>query len=204
MDMNTYPRKAHFDYFRSLAYPYVGFTVNMDVTGFVRRVKDDGLPFFITLCYGVAQAANAVPELRQRIRGDSIIQYDWCQTSHTVALDDGTYCYCTLESDMSFNAYLRNALKAQERAKLRRSLEDGDDKDSLLFISTLPELSYTSLVQPVPYPADCNPRITWGKYFQQGNSLLLPMSILCNHALVDGSHISRFYANLEMAISSLS
>ena len=24
IDMESYPRKAHFDYFRSLAYPYVG------------------------------------------------------------------------------------------------------------------------------------------------------------------------------------
>ena len=30
--MDSYPRKAHFDYFRSLQYPYVGVTVDVDVT----------------------------------------------------------------------------------------------------------------------------------------------------------------------------
>ena len=29
IDMSTYPRRKHFDYFRSLAYPYVGMTVNL-------------------------------------------------------------------------------------------------------------------------------------------------------------------------------
>jgi chloramphenicol O-acetyltransferase type A len=203
LDMSKYSRKAHFDYFRKMAYPYVGFTANVDVTDFVRSVKKNQLPFFLSLCYAVAQAANTVPELRQRIMGDGIIQYDWCQTSHTLALDDGTYCYCRLESDMNFKSYLRNAVVAQERARQERSLDDGDEADSLLFISTVPDLSYTALVQPVPSPADCNPRITWGKYFQQGDRLLLPLSILCHHALVDGSHIARFYANLDMAISSL-
>jgi chloramphenicol O-acetyltransferase type A len=202
--MSKYPRKAHFDYFRKMAYPYVGFTANVDVTDFVRSVNRNQLPFFLSLCYAVAQAANTVPELRQRIRGEGIIQYDWCQTSHTLALDDGTYCYCQLESDMNFKSYLRNAAAAQERARLERSLDDGAEADSLLFISTVPDLSYTGLVQPVPSPADCNPRITWGKYFQQGDRLLLPLSILCHHALVDGSHIARFYTNLDMAISSLS
>lgn len=203
IDMSAYARRAHFDYFRSLAYPYVGVTVNVDVTDFVRRAKEDGLPFFLSMCYCVAQAANAVPEFRQRIKGDSIIQYDWCQTSHTVALDDGTYCYCTLESDMSFREYLPKALEAQEQAKQQRVFGDGDDGDPLLFISCMPQLSYAALVQPVPCPADSNPRITWGKYFTQGERVLLPLSVLCHHALVDGLHISRFYDTLDMVLSSL-
>ena len=112
LDMSAYARRAHFDYFRSLGYPYVGVTVNVDITDLVRKAKEEELPFFLSLCYCVAQAANAVPEFRQRIHGDGIIQYEWCQTSHTVALEDGTYCYCTLESDMSFRDYLPRAREA--------------------------------------------------------------------------------------------
>ena len=203
LDMSTYARRAHFDYFRSLAYPYVGVTVNVDITDLVRKTKEEELPFFLSLCYCVAQAANAVPEFRQRIHGDGIIQYDWCQTSHTVALEDGTYCYCTLESDMSFRDYLPRAQEAQELARQQRSLTDGEDGDSLLFISSIPRISYTALVQPTPFPADSNPRITWGKYFAQGDRYLLPLSVLCHHALVDGLHISRFYDTLDMVLSSL-
>lgn len=203
IDMANYKRRAHFDYFRSLAYPYVGVTVNMDITDFVRQAKANSLPFFLSLCYCVAQAANAVPEFRQRIQGEGIIEYDWCQTSHTVALDDGTYCYCTLESNMSFRDYLPLAMEAQELARQQRSFEDGEDGDSLLFISSMPWFSYTSLIQPVPSPADSNPRISWGRHFNQDGRVLLPVSVLCHHALVDGLHISRFYATLEMVLSSL-
>lgn len=28
IDMNTYRRRAHFDYFRTMAYPYVGVTAS--------------------------------------------------------------------------------------------------------------------------------------------------------------------------------
>ena len=33
IDMENYPRKSHFEYFGSLAYPYVGFTANVCVFG---------------------------------------------------------------------------------------------------------------------------------------------------------------------------
>ncbi len=33
IDMDSYKRKAHFEYFGSLAYPYVGATVNVKITG---------------------------------------------------------------------------------------------------------------------------------------------------------------------------
>ena len=32
IDMTTYKRKSHFEYFNSLAYPYVGVTANVDIT----------------------------------------------------------------------------------------------------------------------------------------------------------------------------
>ena len=95
IDMDSFPRRAHFEYFKGLAYPYVGFTVNVDITGFLAQQKRLGLPFYLALAYCVTRAANSVPEFRRRIHGDGIIEYDWCHGSHTVALPDETYCYCT-------------------------------------------------------------------------------------------------------------
>ena len=66
VDMEAYPRKEHFAYFRSLAFPYVGVTRNVDITAFLRRCKAQGHNFFLRFLYEVAAAANAVPALRQR------------------------------------------------------------------------------------------------------------------------------------------
>ncbi len=135
-----------------------------------------------------------MPEFRRRILNGGIVEYARCRTSHTVALEDETYCYCTLESAMPFAEYLPYAKREQERAKAARSIEeDAADTGDLLFISTLPWLSYTALVQPVPAPADSNPRITWGRFYAEGEKTLLPVSVLCNHALVDGLHIAALY-----------
>lgn len=202
VDMDAYKRKAHFEYFNSLAYPYVGVTVNVDITELKEAVSRKRLPFFLTVCYCVGRAANEVPEFRQRIQEGQIVEFGHCRTSHTVALDDGTYCYCNLESNKPFRDYITYAVREQEKAKEEATIHEDDNLD-MIFISTVPWISYTSLIQPVPMPADSNPRITWGKYFRQEGRILLPVSVLCHHALVDGLHIAMFYELLEKEISAV-
>ena len=70
--------------------------------------------------------------------------------------------------------------------------------ESMYFISTLPWLHYTELIQPVGGGDDSNPRITWGKFQKdfQGREQL-PVTLLAHHGLVDGIHIARFFENLE-------
>lgn len=204
LDMETYKRKNHFEYFNSLSYPYVGLTVNVDITDLLKTIKAKRLPFFLSICYCVSRAANRVPEFRQRILNNQIIEYDDCLTSHIVALSDGTYCYCDLDSNRPFEDYICYAAYEQEKAKQKNSIDEkADDKLGKIFISTIPWVSYTALINPTPVPADSNPRITWGKYFVQNEKVLLPVSVLCHHALVDGLHISKFYDFLNEEIAAV-
>ena len=203
IDMGRDPRRAQYDYFRSLANPYAGVTVNVDITALLDWTKRTGSNFFLTVLYAVSRAANSVPELRRRIRGEQVVEYVWCPTSHTVALADGSYCYCTLTADMSLADFLPYAKEAQEMAKKEPTLDDGEEAESLLFISCVPWLSYTALTQPVPSPADSNPRITWGKYFRQEGRTLLPFTLLVHHALADGLHIARFYEALDRELENI-
>ena len=68
VDMDAYKRKEHFEYFNSLAYPYVGVTVNADITELLEKLRKKEFPFFLTVCYCVSRAADSVPEFRQRIK----------------------------------------------------------------------------------------------------------------------------------------
>lgn len=202
IDMENFPRRDHFNYFSSLTYPYVGVTVNVDITEVLRTIKERKLPFFLTVCYCVSRAANSVPEFRQRIRDGKIIQFDRCRTSHTLALEDGTFCYCALEDNMPLDDFLARGKLAQEDAKAHPSIdEDPEEVLDKFFVTTLPWISYSSLIQPVPMPADSHPRISWGKYFTQEGRVLLPLSVLCHHALVDGIHIAAFYQALDREIA---
>ena len=181
----------------------MGVTVQVDVTEPADWCRETGTSFFLAVLYAAVRAANGVPELRRRIRGDQVVEYDRCPSSHTVALPDGTYCYCQLDTDRPFADFLPYAAAEQARVKEAPSLEDGEDGESLFFVSCVPWLSYTALTQPTPTPADSNPRITWGRWHRQEGRILLPMTLLANHALVDGIHIARFYENLDRELAAL-
>ena len=200
MDMTQYKRRAHFDYFRKLTYPYVGTTVSVDVTDLLSYCKRQKRSFYLTFLHAAALAADGVPELRQRIRGAGIIEYSECPTSHVELLPDGTYCYCTLHHHMPLDEYYARAEDARKRCTQKGITEDSD-VESQYFISTLPWLRYSALIQPVAGGDESNPRITWGKYEtgEKGRTIL-PVSILVHHALADGMQIAQFYSNLDAEI----
>ena len=202
IDMATFPRRAHFEHFRAQTYPYVGVTQMVDVTDLVRFCKAQGCSFYLTFIHAVALAADGVAEFRQRMHDGGVALYDACPTSHTEPLPDGTYCYCTLRHHMPFGEYIRYAEETRALYRQRGTIEEDDDVESMYFISALPWLHYTALLQPVMGGEDSNPRITWGKYEQDAQGrLMMPVTVLAHHALVDGLHLGRFYEGLarEMA-----
>ena len=203
IDLETFPRRKHFEYFSSLQFPYVGTTADVDITQLRSVQQRNGYPFFLTMLYAAGKAIAAVPELMMRIKDGKIIMLRDVETSHTIVLDDGTYCYCTIRHGAGIGKFIERGKEDVEKAITSPSLDD-EDPISLVFISSLPWLSYTSLVQPVPLsPPDSNPRITWGRFRTDGDRTIIPVSILVNHALVDGIHIARFYSELEKAIADL-
>ena len=203
IDMETYPRRDQFELFNSYAYPYMGLTVNVDITDFLRKVKEREADFFLSFCWCVYRAANAVPEFKQRIKDGKIVEYPEALMSTTLSMPDGNYCYCDFDCKLPFEEYLPKAREAKRLAIERGKIEEYEDVDASLFCSCVPWLNYSALVQPVPQPADSNPRITWGKYFEQNGRILIPLSTLCNHALMDGRHLSLFYAALDKALGEV-
>ena len=200
VDMSTQPRCAQYEYFRTLANPYVSLTANCDITLLRQTVLENGWPFFLTALYCAVNAANAVPELRRRIKGETVVEYETCISSHTVALPDETYCYCHLRFDMPFEEFLPYAEKVKARALEERSMDDGDDFEGYFFVSSVPWISFTSAIQPMDIPADGIPRFLFGKFFEQGDKILLPVCVLTHHALTDGWHLSKFYQRLQQLL----
>lgn len=204
INMDTYPRKAHFDYFRTMAYPYVGVTANVDVTAFLPAVKAAKQSFFLATLYSVMGAANAIPAFRQRIEGDGIVEYDYSTASCVILKEDESYAYCTLDGRMPLGDFLTLSAQKIDETKRGGGLEENEEVVSQLFISCLPWLNYTSLIQALPSPADSNLRISWGQYVEENGKITLPLTVLGHHALIDGLHIARFYQELSQRLADYS
>ena len=202
IDLENYPRKAHFEYFKSLQNPHFGVTVKVDVTELVTLCREKRLSFYLAFMHCAALAADSVPELRRRIIDGEIWEYESCPTSHTELLPDGTYCYCSLFHNMPAAEFFAYAERRRLAARAAASLEEDGDPTGMYFITSLPWLHYTSLVQPTG--DDSNPRISWGKFEADfKGALMLPVTILVHHGLADGSHAAAFYSELEKSISRL-
>ena len=201
IELDTYPRRSHYEFFKSYAYPYVGLTANVDVTELIAYAKARGGSTFLACLWAAAQAANAIPEFRQRIVGDRIVEYDHCETGHTVPMPDGTFCNCDTDCRMPLEEFLVYARQQEEEAKKHHGfVQPGTDETSLMFVSCVPWVAFTQVIQPTPIPADCNPRIVFGKYIREEGRVKMPLSIQCNHALVDGRHLGQFYENFEALV----
>jgi chloramphenicol O-acetyltransferase type A len=113
IDMTKDPRSGQFAYFRQMLFPFAGVTAEVDITDFAARRQ--GRPFFLSFLYAVVRAANAVPQLRRRIRADgSVVEYDWCPPSYTAMKPDGVYVYCTVEGDLPYTEFVALGQRRQE------------------------------------------------------------------------------------------
>ena len=60
LDLTNDPRRAHFDYFRTMANPYLSVTAECDITALREKTRREKLPFFLSYLYCAANAANGI------------------------------------------------------------------------------------------------------------------------------------------------
>ena len=132
------------------------------------------------------------------------MEYSHCPTSHIELLDNETYCYCVLHHNLPLAEYIVYGEETRKRCRANGNFEENSEVESMYFISSVPWLHYTALIQPVAGGEDSNPRITWGRFQRDHNGKeQLPVTILAHHGLMDGIHIARFYQNLEKNIRKI-
>lgn len=159
---------------------------------------------FGSLLWAALCAANAVPELRRRIRvedrGEFILEHDRLDATCTVAREDGSFAFTPFAWNEDRDAFLKalpdqiEAGRTQEGLLPERPL--GDD---LVYLSCLPWTEVTSVQHAMGGdPLDCVPRILWGRVPDDGR---LTVCLTAHHALVDGRHIAEFFAAFQAAVT---
>ncbi|MEN6523908.1 MAG: chloramphenicol acetyltransferase [Anaerolineaceae bacterium] len=193
--MQTWPRREHFELFRKYEYPQFSLCANVEITAFRNYVKETGISFHIAVVYLLARTANQIPEFRYRIRGDAVIEHDIVHPSSTIMGNDGVFSFCSLQYVDDFATFAReSAIKIADVQQRPRLSEEDKDRDDLLFMTVVPWVSFTGFMHPMRLdPSDSVPRIAWGKYFEEGERIKMPLGVQGHHALMDGLHAGRYY-----------
>lgn len=196
--METWARREHYETFGSFEQPHFAMCANMDITSFHQQLRRSGQSFTVGVIYVIARAANAIPEFRQRIRKDGVIEHEVVHPSTTIMTENDLFTFCTIEYVQDFSAFAARAAKMIAHVKAHPTLKEDKTKDDVLYMTAIPWVSFTSFMHPLPsWPPDSVPRFAWGKHFEEGGRIKMPMAVQAHHALMDGLHMARFYAELE-------
>lgn len=202
IDVNTWARREHFNFFNGFMQPHFGMCANMDVTEFVSYIEQQGYSLTVAMVYLIARAANAVPEFRQRIREEKVIEHDVVHPSTTILVDEDIFTFCTIDYSEEFSRFAETSAEKIIQVRNDPSLEDEPGRDDLLYMTPIPWVSFTSFMHPLSsFPPDSIPRFAWGKYFEVGGALQVPVGAQAHHALMDGLHMGNFYRVMQDGLS---
>ncbi len=192
-------RKKHFELFNGLNHPHFNVCANVEVGPWVDAMREAGQRLTSSLVYLLSRCANELPEFRQRIRDDTVVEHELVHPSFAVATrETDVFSFCEVDYTPDFAAFVRAADTRIEAMRDAPSLSDQEGRDDYLFMSPVPWIAFTSVQHPMNYhPRDCVPRITWGKIHPQGEQLLMPLAVQAHHALVDGVHMGRYFQAVE-------
>ncbi|WP_411029100.1 CatA-like O-acetyltransferase [Spongiimicrobium sp. 3-5] len=192
-------RKKHFKFFNSMSKPYFNITANVDVTSLLSHIKKEKLPVTPSIVYLIAKTANAIPELRWRIREGKVVEHRIVHPSFTVFTEVAdVFSFCTVAYQKNAKEFIRTAEEQSKRMRNEPSLEDEKDRDDYLFLSAIPWVSFTGFEHAMHQnPSDSVPRITWGKFFELNGKTLMPLSLQLHHAVADGRHAGKYFEQLE-------
>jgi chloramphenicol O-acetyltransferase type A len=202
IDLNTWSRREHFEVYRHFDHPHFSLCANVDLTAFVPALKERGASFTVAIVYVIARAANAIPEFRYRMRGEGVVEHEVVHPSTTILAEGEVFSFCMIEYREDFTEFAALAAERIAAVRARPVLHDAPGQDDLLFMTAIPWVSFTSFTHPTHLnPADSVPRFAWGKYFEEGGRLMLPLGAQVHHALMDGLHVGKFYAEVQEYMS---
>ncbi|RXM58803.1 chloramphenicol acetyltransferase [Clostridium tetani] len=204
IDFNNWARKEHFEFFKGANNPQFNICMNLDITHFLKFVKDNDLSFYFSMVYASTYVMNEMQDFRYKIRKDGIVLHDYLIPSFTdMSNRDNLYKIITLplsDDIKSFSTIAKKTSKSQQKFFPKIDFH----QDKLIYFSCIPWISFTSVSnEMVMDENDSIPRISFGKYFTKGNKVLLPYSIQVNHKLLDGYHVGYFIEKLQEYINKI-
>lgn len=196
IDEKTWKRAMHCMVFRNSIEPSFCVTFELDVTDFLKKIKERGYSFTIAMVYAVCKCANEIEEFRYRFVDDQIVLFDKIDTAFTY-LNSETELFKVVNVPMkdTIQEYVEAATKA---AREQEEYFTGPLGNDVFQCSPMPWVTYTHISHTNSGKKDnATPLFDWGKYFERDGRIIMPVSVQAHHSFVDGLHIGKFTDRLQ-------
>lgn len=150
IDMEAWPRRSHFEWLKNFDMPHFNMCANMDITAFRTAVKESGVSFTVAVVYLIARVANDVPEFRQRIRGDAVVEHETVHPSTTYIVEGDTFSFVHMSYDEDFSVFADRAARQIEVVRENPNIEYDPGLDDRLYLTSIPWVSFTGFIHLLP------------------------------------------------------
>src|SRR5262249_22748105 len=144
-----------------------------------------------------------IEPFRYRLKDGKVFVYDVVNGGTTVLLPNESFTYAYFDYQKDFDLFVSEMGRAVEAVRSGSGELKPTMRDDVIYHTTLPWISFTSFAHARNKGrGDSIPRIVFGKFIEQGNKLLLPLSVEVHHALMDGLHVGRYFSGFEAAMAA--
>jgi chloramphenicol O-acetyltransferase type A len=204
IDLESWERRATFEFFRDYKDPFFNMAANLDVTRLYRFCKETAMPFSIAALYFSIVAANEIREFRLRIIGEKVVEFDRIEATQTILNDDNTFSFCYFPMEDSLEEFVETGLRSREKYRELKSFDVETDRLDLIYYSVIPWVSFTSFKHANSGDnRQTVPRMVFGRIFEQGARRLMPFSVEAHHCLMDGYHVGRLFNVFQEKLDSV-
>ncbi len=202
IDKENYYRKGVFRHFSEDCKCSTSMTARIDVTELVKYSKETNTKFYINFLYVLSKVLNSRDDYKMAYlwQTEELICYDVINPTQYVFHEDTETCtpVYTLYSE-DYKTFYEGARKDIEKAQKTREYGlDSANHPNWFDASYISWLSYDSLNIELPdgylfFP----PIVNWGKYREENNRLMMPVSVRLNHAIADGYLVANVFRLLQ-------
>lgn len=200
IDTQTWNRKeSYFNFLNNVPCTY-SMTVNLDITNLMKIVGKNKYKFFPLILYAISQIVNKHKEFRMDLDEDKNVgYYDYSNPCYTVfnnKTETITNVWTEHNTDLEIflQSYNDDMATYQNNIQHSKPLKG----KNYFNVSCIPWTSFTGFNLNLQKGYDfLSPIFTIGKYFSDGNKILMPLAIQVHHAVCDGFHLSRFINELQ-------
>lgn len=200
VDLSRWARKEHFDAFQSFAQCTFSQTVQIDITALLKHIKEVGWKFYPTMIFLLAKIVNRHAEFRMAIKNNELVVWNDSHPAYTIFHDE-TETFSSLWSHYDGNIHHFQNVFSEDVARYRNNLSylpKEESRENIFFVSANPWVSFTSFNINVAHMQNFfAPMFTLGKYYTQGDKVLLPLAVQVHHAVCDGFHVARLINELQ-------
>lgn len=203
LDLSSWVRTPHFQFFHQFEEPYWGVTVPIDCTAAYRFAKENHVSFFLCYLYQSLQAAQQTEAFRLRIENDEVYRYDTIDAGAAIPRSNGSFGFVWMPYAPTLQAFVATAEKAIAEVQATDTLVRFPWQNVIRY-SALPWLNFTGLSHARSFGvADSAPRISFGKITETAGRKTMPVSIHVHHGLADGLHVGQFTERYQELMDTL-